>query len=62
MSSDLVLMSVVEEPRTQWFLEEFSRQRHTRKWLSFGWLERRDNVGLMAPLSVYSNEDLRGYY
>ncbi len=62
MSSDLVLMLVLGEPRTQWFLVDFSRQLYTRKWPPYRWLERGDNEGPRAPLSVHSNEDLWGYY
>lgn len=60
MSSDLVLMSVLGQPRTQWFLVDFSRQLYSRKWPSFRWLERGDNDALKVPLRVHSNEDLWG--
>ena len=40
----------------------YFRQQHTSKWSSFSWLERGNNDGITAPLSTYSNEDIRDYY
>lgn len=48
VSPGLIPILVALDPRIERYLNDFSRQRHIRKWPSFSWLERGDNHGLLA--------------
>ena len=62
MSSDLVLMSELGEPRTQWFFCDFSRLPYTRKRPSFRWLERGVMKGKGLLLVYDKMRTCEGWY